>query len=230
MAASSFSFLAAHPWRMLLFGVLGCLLPLAAYLISWGLLDGDLRGQYRQAFDWMLIPVLLLSGILTYLGFRFSSAFLTVGIDEKGMLKKIKPRLFFLPRREEFIAWEELREYSYTEDSRGKILKIRLKGGRAWTIAQVYALDRSAEYELFYQAFLLHIQGREQVAGEKEGPDFYHSKKGRIIAWLLLFLMAVVAVLPIIRGEPMSGWQWFRLCFFEVAGGVYVFRSLVWKG
>ncbi|MBK6903300.1 MAG: hypothetical protein IPH04_10950 [Saprospirales bacterium] len=233
MPSTSFTFIATNPWRMLLFGVLGCLLPLAAYVITWEWLEGMLDEKYQEVSDWMLIPILLVSGIFTFFGFRYSSVYLTVDIDERGMLKKMKPRLFFLPRREVFIAWKELHDYTFTEDSRGKVLGIHLKDKRSWTISQAYVIDRSIDFDLFYQSFLQHLNDFNFQPGQKDqiamGPDFYRSKWGKILAYLLLFLMVVVAILPIIRGEPMSGWQWFRLCFFEIAGGVYVYRSLIAK-
>ncbi len=146
-----------QPWRMLLFGVLGCLFPIVLFIISWNWWDEGFVARFPHFFDWMLLLTMILCAVFAYAGFKLSSMRLQVTIGDDGIKIRKKVKLPLVPADENFYAWNEVKTFKYTEDSKGKILSIFLHSGKRVTIAQAYVLDRSPHFDAFYETFSRYL-------------------------------------------------------------------------
>jgi len=230
MPTSHFSLISTNPWRMLLFGVLGCLLPIAIYIVSWELMNSDLHERYNYLYKLLLFPSIILGGVLTYAGYKLSSYKIEIEIDENGLREKITPLFFLLPKRNISTSWKEIASHSFTEDSKGKVLIIHLKNHRKLTIAQAYIINSSHDFDAFYKNFLSNIETYNNLNIDEEQvqamPGFYQSKWGKFFAYILILLFLTVAFVPAFMGIHLNFWGGFRLCFFGMVTGLYVYRSL----
>jgi len=152
-AAHTYTINSIHPWRMLLFGVIACLIPIVLFMMSWNWWNPQFTDQYPYFFDLLIIPVLVLSAALTYLGFRMSAVGILITLDSKGFNIQKNTHFPFIPKASVYKPWEEIIAYQYLEDNKGKILKIKLNDKSQITIAQAFVLGRSGDFDRFYASF-----------------------------------------------------------------------------
>lgn len=238
MQENSFTISSIHPWRMLLFGSLGALIPIAAYLISLECMTEDFKSTNDMLLNLSFLAVMALSFLGAYCGFRFSGSKMELKINPTGLSISIHPRWIFSKVNMATYRWEEMVNYSLTEDAKGKILEITLKGNRRITIGVAYVLKNEDHFDAFYAAFLSHMDRVNRHLTDSSGSEmqvvhkttgFYQSKQGKLWAWFLILLMTGVFILFIFSDKALKGWDWFRLVFFEAMAGYFVWRALFGK-
>lgn len=234
---STFKINSINPWRMLLFGSLGVLLPITIYILLSEYKAKAFLTDYTEMIDLLFIPVLITSILGGYLGFKYSAYLVTININAEGLSETIKPGLFFL--REKFVSckWQEIATYSLTEDSKGKILEITLHSDRKISIGIAYVLNKSEIFDKFYSNYINHLTNYNQTLIAQKSTEniilkskgFYESKTAKIIAIILLTMMLIVIFIFLVSDKKTDLWYWFRLLFFELLGGAFVWRTLFTK-
>ena len=145
------------PTRMLVFGVVGCLLPIVVYisltdkLIVW-------FSQRDFILDILILPLLPLCAILSWLGFRLSADVMEISMDTNGMTVHVKPRFPLIDEKISKFKWDEIVAYRLGRDNRGNILRLYLRNGSEFTVAQAFIIDRGTDFDVFQLHFDIYAQ------------------------------------------------------------------------
>lgn len=145
------------PNRMLLFGVIGCLLPIVIYIS----LTDKLLVWFSQTdfiLDILILPLILICIIFAWLGFILSVDVMEIAMDTNGMTVHVKPRFPLLDEKISKFKWEDIIAYRLVRDNRGNILRLYLKNGSEFTIAQAFIVDRGTGFDVFQLHFDIYVQ------------------------------------------------------------------------
>lgn len=233
MPQFTYSVNSINTWRMLLFGITGALLPIVVYIFALEFTPVDYRMTHKDIFSLLIIPVLALSVLGAWLGFKYSVLKTEIRVSDKGIAENIRPRLSFLPERKMTFGWQDISTYDLTEDSKGKILNIHLKNGHVISLGIAYVLNGSDDFDAFYSTFMEHLQNHSfdntSQTPVTQSPDFYQSKSGRVFTWSLVTLMAGLLLLLILADKQLDAWDLTKLLFFGTMAGFFIRRSLFKK-
>lgn len=145
------------PTRILVFAIIGCLLPVVIYI---SLTDKLLAlfSQTDAVLDILIIPLIPICIFFAWLGFRLSADVLEIAMDTNGMTVHVKPRFPLLDEKISKFKWEEIIAYRLVRDNKGNILTLYLRNGSEFIIEQAFIIDRGTGFDVFQLHFDIYVQ------------------------------------------------------------------------
>lgn len=145
------------PNRMLVFGVAGCLMPVVIYI---SLTDKLLVwfSQTDSVLDILVLPLILICILFAWLGLILSVDVQEISMDTNGMTVDLKPRFPLIDEKITKFKWDDIIAYKLLRDNKSNILKLYLRNGSEFIIAQAFIIDRGTGFDVFQLHFDIYAQ------------------------------------------------------------------------
>lgn len=145
------------PNRVLVFCIVGCLIPIVVYVS----LTDKLLVWFSQTdfvLDILVLPLIFICILFAWLGFILSVDVQEIAMDTNGMTVYVNPRFPLIDQKISKFRWEEIIAYKLIRDNKSNILKLYLRNGAEFSIAQAFIIDRGDGFDVFQLHFDIYVQ------------------------------------------------------------------------